>query len=298
MDTKEEGNVVATHDWDRFKVQADSCEAFQQNLRLWEALGTYRSVRHSGGLEPHHSLIFSRPSDGSSLSRLASLWTINDTLILGQFYAVPSFQKRVSEHPWVYELDLMPACSLPSPTRTGIKFRPLASGVFSSQSSSSDPSCGKGSRRPAQAANVGSIMGCFMGAYLVDKIGCRRTLLAALVFPIPFIGMAAFVPSLPSCAPRESFAESLGACLARSGRRMGVKSARQCRGLPHHVSSCTSLKSLVMSVDARTSAGSCASCTLDPFANGVLIGVVVSLEAPRSLLGTTLQSLLIHIELC
>lgn len=43
---------------------------------------------------------------------------------------------------------------------------------------------------------MGNIMGCFIGAYLVDRFGYRRTLMAGLVFLVPFIGMAAFAPTL------------------------------------------------------------------------------------------------------
>ena len=85
-----------------------------------------------------------------------------DTLILGNSYAVPAFQRRFGE-----------------PYKKGYQISaPWQAGC-------------------SQAANVGSLIGCYVGALLVDKIGYRKTLMGTLVFLCPFIGMAAFAPNLP-----------------------------------------------------------------------------------------------------
>jgi SP family general alpha glucoside:H+ symporter-like MFS transporter len=46
-----------------------------------------------------------------------------------------------------------------------------------------------------QGANIGSFFGIIMGAFMVDKLGYKKTILANLVFMCPFIGLVAFAPN-------------------------------------------------------------------------------------------------------
>lgn len=45
---------------------------------------------------------------------------------------------------------------------------------------------------------MGSIMGCFLGALLVDRLGYKKTILGGLVCLVPFIGLVTFAPNLPA----------------------------------------------------------------------------------------------------
>jgi SP family general alpha glucoside:H+ symporter-like MFS transporter len=46
-----------------------------------------------------------------------------------------------------------------------------------------------------QAANVGSFFGIWIGAYLVDRVGYKYTILGGLAFICPIIAMTTFAPN-------------------------------------------------------------------------------------------------------
>lgn len=47
-----------------------------------------------------------------------------------------------------------------------------------------------------QGANIGSVFGIIMGAFMVDRLGYKKTVLANLVLICPFIGLITFAPSI------------------------------------------------------------------------------------------------------
>ena len=46
-----------------------------------------------------------------------------------------------------------------------------------------------------QAANVGSFFGIWIGAFLVDWIGYKKTILSGLVLIVPLIALITFAPN-------------------------------------------------------------------------------------------------------
>ncbi len=46
-----------------------------------------------------------------------------------------------------------------------------------------------------QAANIGSFFGIWIGAFLVDHLGYKKTILGGLVFITPVIALITFAPN-------------------------------------------------------------------------------------------------------
>lgn len=161
--------------WQDVAADAERGEQFEKQLGVWESLKMYKRVScwtctltASTGTQIQQAVFFSFAAstciimegeyDGEVRKGSLDLHIPSsgyDTALLGSFWALPSFQQRYGQYyPSLQEYQV------PARWQSGI----------------------------SEASSAGSILGIFWGAFLVQRLGYRYSLILNLTLMIPFIG--------------------------------------------------------------------------------------------------------------